>query len=99
MKDDGRTRMVAAIYGSIMSTFRNEDALKEFDYHYDLSEVNLGDILINSVMALNFLYGELSGNEITNLEFTHLLNGLIVEFLLEKEGIEFQSKLEIKKDL
>lgn len=85
MKKRDREIMIAAIYEVITSLFKDEENGGNSDYHYELDEIDLTGFFTNTVIALNLFYQEVTEQEATHVEFTHLLNSLTIQFLMENE--------------
>lgn len=80
------TRMVASIYESITGLFNEENEL----YIGDLRKVDLTQFFTGAVKALYLFYKQLTDDERTLLEFTHLMNHLVVQDLIEKKEGEVE---------
>lgn len=79
-----RTKEYAiAIADGILSLFRNEEDGGNPNFHFELEEVDATKFFTAMVMGCNLVYYKLTGNEIDNLAFTHLLNQLAVQDMLK----------------
>ena len=78
-----------AIADAIMTLFKDEEHGGNLDYHFNLSEIDATDFFTSVVTGCNLIFNSFTGTEKSNLEFTYLLNQLVVQDLIntaQEEG-------------
>ncbi len=80
-----RDEIIMGIAQGIMSIFDDESSN---DFHFKLDELDPTELFTDMVKACNFVYGQLTNNESSNFEFTHICNQLIVQDILEAKEEE-----------
>lgn len=77
--DDKQIQYIAAIAGVVNELFDDESHLKQYNW----SEIDLTQFLTAYIKAGNYIFNKVTDIEKNNLEFTHLVNQLIVQDMLE----------------
>lgn len=72
-------------YNSITNVYRDEEK-QEVLQKMKLDNENLTEDFTAMVFALAMLYDKVTGEQIEILDFTHLLNKLVVQHLLENQA-------------
>ena len=70
---------------AITNTYRSEEN-QNFTQQMKLDNENLTEDFTAMVFALNMFFNKVTGEEIDVLDFTHLLNKLAVQHLMDKES-------------
>ncbi|MVP00363.1 hypothetical protein [Paenibacillus lutrae] len=78
---DEQNQMTAAICHQIGQLFNGESE----DYRFDLKTMDATQFFTAMIKANAHVFNELTGDNKTVLEFTHLANHLVVQDLLEKQ--------------
>lgn len=73
-----------AIASVILSLFKNEEGGNE-NFHFDINEVDATLFITSMAIGCNVVLEKLTGEDKTHLEFTHLLNSLIVQSMMEEK--------------
>lgn len=71
-----------AIADAILSLFRNEENDGNPYYHFDLNTIDATEFITSMVAGCNLVFQKLTQVEKNNLEFTYLLNQLVVQSML-----------------
>lgn len=75
-KNDEYAAVVAEV---IMSLFVDEEHGGNPNYHYDLREIDVTEFMTSLVTGCNLVFSTITGENKNNLEFTYLLNQLVVQ--------------------
>lgn len=74
-----------AIASAILSLFKDEEDGGYENYQFDINEVDATLFITSMVMGCNVVLEKLTGIDKTHLEFTHLLNSLLVQNMMEEK--------------
>lgn len=80
---DKREEYAVAIADGILSLFRDEEDGGNQNFHFELNKIDATKFITSMVMGCNLVFSQLTNQEMNNLEFTHLLNSLLVQDMLE----------------
>lgn len=72
-----------AIIEAVNSLFDEESELQKYE---GWDKVDLTSFFTAYIMAGNYMFNTLTGDDKNNLEFTHLVNQLIVQYMLRDKG-------------
>lgn len=73
-----------AIADAIMSLFRDEEHGGSKNYNYKINEVDATVFFTSMVSGCNLVFNKMTNVEKDNLQFTYLLNQLVVQDALER---------------
>lgn len=73
---------------AILSLFKDEEDGGNPNYHYDLAKIDGTEFFTGLIMGCNAVYQRLTGDEKNNLEFTYLMNQLIVQHMLKNKDLK-----------
>lgn len=83
--NDKEAEYSLAIASAILSLFKDEEDGGNENYHFDINEVDVTLFITSMVVGCNVVLEKLTGIDKNHLEFTHLLNSLIVQYLMEEK--------------
>lgn len=72
-----------AVVDSIMSIFRDKEDNGNQVYHYDLDKIDATEFFTGMVIGCCHVFNKFTGDDKNLIEFTHLCNQLIVQYLFE----------------
>lgn len=81
-----REEYAVAIADAIMGLFRDEENGGNQNFHFNPHEIDATVFITSMVMGCNIVFGKLTQDDRNNLEFTYLLNQLVVQDMLEGSG-------------
>jgi len=67
------------ISSAIMDIFTDEES----QYHIEIDDENATDVITSMVFAITLVFNKLSAQDLNYLEFTHMANSLVVQYLLK----------------
>lgn len=79
-----------AIANAIFTLFQDEEHGGNQDYHFELNEIDVTKFITSMVAGCNLVFQHIASVDKNNLEFTYLLNQLVVQNLLEDAKEENQ---------
>lgn len=80
-----KEQYAVAIADAILSLFRDEEEGGNPNFHFKISEVDATRFFTEMVTGCRIVFEQLTSIEKNNFEFTHLLNQLVVQDLLENK--------------
>ena len=70
----------------IANAYRSEEN-QEFTEQITLNDENLTEDFTAMIFALNMFFNEVTGQKVDVIDFTHLMNKLAVQHLMEKDHL------------
>lgn len=81
-KIDQTDQYTLIVAESIVNIFKDEEERTPV-VKIDLETVDGTKFITSLIMACNYVYNKLTGQEVNSLGFTHLANQLIVQYLMD----------------
>ena len=72
------------VYRQIVDMINNEDS----ENYIELNEENLTDFFTALTMGCSVLFNKLTGDKKSYLEYTYIVNQLIVQYIMDKSSVE-----------